>query len=294
MYRKKVVVAMITYNHEKYVKQCLEGIFSQKYNGKLELVIFDDASTDRTREIIEETIHEWDRKHKYKITRYYNAYNLGPDIAPIYRSQMYKNFDGEFFCRIEGDDYWTTPFFIKKHMKFLTANKEFLMSFSKMNLLFEESGETFIHPEQQELSEWGGVRYITDEQLSKYNPIGSVNNCFYRQVTYNQYPIELVYIATGDWLTHFVISWSGKIGFLDEVLSTYRIHSKGMWSGRSEEERRNPKLKIIKFFAYILKSKPGKYDENLIMYLDRFYPERTIALTVADVIEFVQPVINDI
>ena len=51
---KKVSVAMITYNHEKYIRNCLDGFVNQKTNFKYEILVHDDASTDNTVSIIQE------------------------------------------------------------------------------------------------------------------------------------------------------------------------------------------------------------------------------------------------
>ena len=40
------------YNHEGFIKDCIEGVLNQKTDFKYELIIHDDASTDRTAELI--------------------------------------------------------------------------------------------------------------------------------------------------------------------------------------------------------------------------------------------------
>ena len=45
-------VCLITYNHSKYVRQALDGIFMQKVDFPIEVIIADDCSTDSTRNII--------------------------------------------------------------------------------------------------------------------------------------------------------------------------------------------------------------------------------------------------
>ena len=49
----KVTVCCPAYNHEKYIRKCLEGIVNQITDFKYEVLIRDDASTDSTRKIIE-------------------------------------------------------------------------------------------------------------------------------------------------------------------------------------------------------------------------------------------------
>ena len=58
-----VSVICITYNHEKYIRECLDSILKQKVNFNYELIIHDDASSDNTVNIINEY------KEKYKIIK---------------------------------------------------------------------------------------------------------------------------------------------------------------------------------------------------------------------------------
>ena len=55
----KVTVYCITYNHEKYIRKCLETLVVQKTSFKYEVLVHDDASTDKTPEIVKFTLHFW-------------------------------------------------------------------------------------------------------------------------------------------------------------------------------------------------------------------------------------------
>lgn len=50
----KVSILCAAYNHEKYIRQTLDGFVKQKTNFKYEVIIHDDASTDKTAQIIRE------------------------------------------------------------------------------------------------------------------------------------------------------------------------------------------------------------------------------------------------
>ena len=47
---EKIMVSILctAYNHEKYIKQCLDGFIMQKTNFKFEVIVHDDASMDNT------------------------------------------------------------------------------------------------------------------------------------------------------------------------------------------------------------------------------------------------------
>lgn len=97
--KPKVSVCVVTYNQEKYIRQCLQSIVDQETNFEFEVIVSDDCSTDGTRIIIE----EFERKYKNKIRPIYSINNVGP----------YKNLintcekaSGDFIAHCDGDDFW--------------------------------------------------------------------------------------------------------------------------------------------------------------------------------------------
>lgn len=95
----KVSVCVVTYNQDKYIRQCLQSIINQKVNFDIEIIIADDFSTDGTREILK----EFANKHLEIIKLYLHSKNIGP----------YKNFQfvhrqaiGEYIAHVDGDDYF--------------------------------------------------------------------------------------------------------------------------------------------------------------------------------------------
>lgn len=56
--KKDIMVSVLcpTYNHEAFIGDAIEGVLSQKTEFKYELIIHEDASTDRTAEIVKEYV----------------------------------------------------------------------------------------------------------------------------------------------------------------------------------------------------------------------------------------------
>lgn len=114
-----VSVCMITYNHERYIAQAIDGVLMQETDFPIELLIHDDASTDRTAEIV----REYEKKHPSIIKAIYqteNQYSKGnpPWVINLKRAQ------GEFIAYCEGDDYWTDPRKLQKQVDYLNANPD--------------------------------------------------------------------------------------------------------------------------------------------------------------------------
>ena len=120
MMKDKIVVSvcMITYNHENYIREAIEGVLMQKTNFPIELIIGEDCSTDNTRAIV----IEYANKYPQTIHTLLTVENVG----------MTKNFyktlkaaTGKYIALCEGDDYWIDSQKLQKQVDFLEANEEY-------------------------------------------------------------------------------------------------------------------------------------------------------------------------
>ncbi|NLN98858.1 MAG: glycosyltransferase [Bacteroidales bacterium] len=129
-----VSIQCLVYNHEPYLRQCLDGFVMQKANFKFEAIVHDDVSTDRSAEIIREYAEKY------------------PDIIkPIFEkeNQFSKGFDklssimnaagkGKYIALCEGDDYWTDPLKLQKQVDFMEAHPDYAMCFSDAVVTWED------------------------------------------------------------------------------------------------------------------------------------------------------------
>ncbi|MEG1865343.1 MAG: glycosyltransferase [Bacteroides sp.] len=116
-----VSVCCLTYNHEKYVRQCLDGFIMQKTNFIFEILVHDDASTDKTQDII----REYEAKYPHFIKPVYqkiNQYSQG--ISPL-RDELFPKVKGKYIAICEGDDYWIDPLKLQKQIDFLETHEDY-------------------------------------------------------------------------------------------------------------------------------------------------------------------------
>ena len=130
--RLKVSVLVTTYNHEKYIREALDGILMQEVDFDYNIVIHDDASTDKTQDII----REYENKYSDIIVAIYqreNKYSKG-----INRQQYYLPYlTGEYIAVCEGDDYWTNPYKLKKQVDFLEKHTEYIATAHNVRVIDE-------------------------------------------------------------------------------------------------------------------------------------------------------------
>ena len=97
-----VSVWMTTYNHEPCIARAMDGVLMQETDFPVELVIGEDCSTDRTREIV----MDYQRLHPDVIRVVTSDRNVG-----LFENDRRVNrvLRGKYVAFCEGDDYWVHP-----------------------------------------------------------------------------------------------------------------------------------------------------------------------------------------
>ena len=129
-----VSVHMITYNHEPYIRQAIEGVMMQKTDFEYELIIGEDGSQDKTREIC----FEYQKKYPDKIRVLWwheNVRKYGGNSRRV-RARC----RGEFIAFCEGDDYWIDPLKLQKQVDVMRKHPNVGLCFCRAVLLNVESG----------------------------------------------------------------------------------------------------------------------------------------------------------
>ncbi len=124
---------MLTYNHASYIREAVDSVLSQETSYPFEVIIADDASTDGTREIIQEYAQKDSR--------------IVLSLQKV-NSKVYKNLidacgyiRGKYLALCEGDDYWIDTHKLEKQVRFLEENPDFTVSTHKVLLKFEGNTE---------------------------------------------------------------------------------------------------------------------------------------------------------
>lgn len=123
-----VSVHMVTYNHEPYIRQAIEGVLSQKTDFEFELVIGEDCSTDRTLEICLDYQRRFPEKVRV-ITGERNLYRNPCPEGDNWRRNL-AHCRGEYIAICEGDDYWIDPLKLQKQADAMRSHKTVSLCFT--------------------------------------------------------------------------------------------------------------------------------------------------------------------
>ena len=129
-----VSIICTAYNHEPYIRECLDGFMMQETNFKFEILISDDNSTDKTADII----REYKTKYPDIFVPFYhkeNLYSQGINFS----DEFYSNAKGKYIATCEGDDYWIDPLKLQKQVDFLEANEKYVLTCHRVLIHDEEN-----------------------------------------------------------------------------------------------------------------------------------------------------------
>jgi predicted O-linked N-acetylglucosamine transferase (SPINDLY family)/predicted SAM-dependent methyltransferase len=252
----KVSILMITYNHEKFIAQAIDSILTQNVDFDYEIVIGEDCSTDQTRQIV----IGYQKKYPDKIRLLLPESNLGmlPNFVNTYRSCK-----GEYIAVLEGDDYWISKDKLKKQVNFLDNHLDCSICFTNALLFWEDKHQDprFFAHEQAKIS-------VIEDLLIK-NFI-STPTVMYRNGLIQDFPDWYLAQSLGDWSFYIMLAEHGNIGYIDEVMSAYRIHKGGVWSCKNTDYQIREAMKMLQNVrAYFATKENQKYQEildNVINY----------------------------
>ncbi len=115
-----VVIQCLAYNQEDYIEDTLKGFVMQKTDFPFVAIVHDDASTDRTADII----REYEKKYPDIIKPIYeteNQYRKGGHYLMDIVYGAIKQYNPKYVAMCEGDDYWTDPDKLQKQVDFMEA-----------------------------------------------------------------------------------------------------------------------------------------------------------------------------
>lgn len=129
-----VTIRCLVYNHEPYLRQCLDGFVMQKTDFPFEAIVHDDASTDRSAEII----REYAEKYPNIIKPIFETENQYSKRNGSIRRIMNEHTRGKYVALCEGDDYWIDPYKLQKQVDFLERHPDCGLVYTDVNFYFQK------------------------------------------------------------------------------------------------------------------------------------------------------------
>jgi glycosyltransferase involved in cell wall biosynthesis len=273
----KISILLICYNQENYISKCIDSIIMQNIPYEYEVIVADDCSSDGTMTIIKDKL--LGKVSNLRILD--NAINHG--ISKNYQ-RSFAECKGEYIAVMEGDDYWTNPNRLLKHIDFLEEHRECVLS---MNRYFEYNENTNVYLNiGWRLEE--NYKYVTTREMATGNKLGNFSACVFRKSDIDAIKPDLYDLEIADWMVGMVLSENGLIAILKEIMSVRRVHDNGEWSKIPIQKREKMLIEHTDVYNKYL---DYKYDKEFSLYKKAIYKSGNSKSFNYRVIDFIPPIV---
>jgi len=205
-----VSVVMITYGHEKFIEEAINGVLMQNCNFSVEIIVANDCSPDNTDQIIRNIIKNHADGHRINYVKHENNIGMMPNF--IFALNKAK---GKYIALCEGDDYWTNSLKLQKQVDFMEANLDFSMCFHKVDITFASEADFYDYDIPSK-----SVLLLKDIIRKHYIPTCTL---LFRNGYFDKgLPNWLSESISGDLPLEILLASKGRAKYFDEIMACYR------------------------------------------------------------------------
>lgn len=214
----KISIVVPTYNHEMYIRKALDSIVNQKLDYDFEIVVGDDCSLDNTPDIV----REYKEKYPDIMRVYLREKNVGAKMNGYYLMMKCR---GEYIATLEGDDYWTDEYKLKKQIEFLDTHPDYIACGHRFNVV-DKNGKQYYDRDFMIQFIEGNIYTVKDFEngklVSHSNTVVFRNVCKELGKKFRRYWCGFDNVAGDITLNLLLVSLGEKIYCMDDTMSCYR------------------------------------------------------------------------
>lgn len=242
--RPLVSIVCITYNHESFIKDCLEGFLMQETTFPVEILIHDDASTDRTPIII----RDYESRYPHLVKTIYQNNNKLSKGINVFTIFILPKLMGKYAALCEGDDFWIHPRKLATQIDLMEQHSEINLCFHPVYWLDDSTGNRFV-------TDYGspGIKAnYTLEELLIYSNFIPTCSTVYRSYIFKELPSWVFACPIGDLplaIGSLLDAVTRQALFLPLPMGVYRRHAGGIHGGKSHLKNSKNLLATYEIFA---------------------------------------------
>lgn len=248
-----VTVYCIAYNHEKYIRDALEGFIKQKTSFEFEVIVHDDASTDGTKAIIQEYADRYPTiiKPIYQAQNTYNTHNRVYDF-------LLPRTNGKYIAICEGDDYWIDANKLQSQYDFLESHYD-CSAVVHLALQLNPNG---VIQSYYDFNQNDRV-FLDISDILENHAVFPTASLFFRKEFYYRHKEVLKRMRAFDYVIKTLLAMDGRICVLPYTMSVYRFQAIGAWTTKvwaNKEKRKQHLMESIDNLQVLNRYSGYKYD----------------------------------
>lgn len=230
----KVIIAITTYNLDKYIEKALDSVLAQKTNFQFKIVVADDCSTDNTIEILK----KYETMYPDIIEVLLSDHNLG---SLRNSNRIFDGLQCEYFSFLDGDDYWIGEDRLQKQVDYLDSHPDYMLCGGNTQYLKEDVLSGYVINDN-----YLGKTYSFDSMLKGEVPFVHTSALLIRNSIFNNGIPECFKTAEntyencalrGEDFRRILHLEKGYMYVMRDVVSVYRIHNHGLWQSSSHANK---------------------------------------------------------
>lgn len=219
MNKTLVAIKCAVYNHEPYLRDCLEGFVMQQTNFPFVAIVHDDASIDNSAAII----REYEAKYPDIIKPIYeteNLYSKGDGSVDRIMNAAIEATGAKYIAMCEGDDYWTDPLKLQKQVDFMEANPECGLCYTDYNRL-EDATQTLTESMFERQKQYRPISY--EQHLLKPGYLAPMTWLYRCKLTSLLSKAKIYTDGTYAYMLEFL--YNSKVVYIPQATAVYRSHA---------------------------------------------------------------------
>ena len=267
----KIIVSIIcnAYNHEKYIRDALDGFVMQKTNFPFEILIHDDASTDKTADII----REYEQKYPELIKPIYQTENQYSKKEGTVSKIQFGRVSGKYIAICEGDDYWTDSLKLQKQFDAMEAHPEVDICTHATTSIHAVTGEVtgYVEPDEKD------AILSAEQVIAGGGAYVATNSIFYRaDLSKTDNMPQFRKKCKIDYTLQIHGSLRGGMLYLKDNMSVYRVGNSNSWSGRTyknKDEWYKHSIYMINLLKEMNEELKYKYNKEIQLMIKNYWTD---------------------
>lgn len=232
-----LTVVMITYGHEKYIREAIDGVLMQQCDFAVELLIANDSSPDNTDTVIHDVLQHHPKSNWIRYIKHKENTGMMPNFL-----FALKEAKGKYIALCEGDDYWTDPYKLQKQVDILEEYPKYVGCYHRVEIL----NETTIDIKYSDIYKEPVDNAITADILK--NHLIPTLSLVFRNDTSFVFPKWFSESPVGDIPLELLLSLKGSFKYFENSMGVYRYTDKGV-SSANDRKMNHTFYRFIKMYG---------------------------------------------